>query len=150
MFQSNCPMVLWDYAIERRAKIVCSTTRSNYLLDGHTPHTKLTGQSTDISNIMDFGWYEWVIYRIEGQTYPFQHQKIGRTLRPATRAGNVMSQWVLTCGGEIMPRIQTLRGLTESEKSNLSMIKRMNDYDEYILTDLEKVISYQYSMKRIL
>ena len=131
MFESNCPMVLWDYAIERRAKIICSTTRSNYLLDGHTPHTKLTGQPTDISNIMDFGWYEWVIYRIEGQTFPFQHQKIGRTLGPATHAGNVMLQWVLTGGGEVMP-IQTLRRLTDSEMNNPSMIKRMNDYDEHI------------------
>ena len=128
LFQSNCPMVLWDYALERRAKIICSTPRSNYLLDGSTPHTKLTGQIADISNLIDFGWYDWVIYRVEGQKFPFQHQKLGRCLGPATHAGNTMSQWVLTRTGDVMP-IQTLRRLTESERNNKSMIDRMNEFD---------------------
>ena len=79
LFQSNCPMVLWDYALERRAKIICCTPRSNYLLNGSTPHTKLTGQIADISNLVDYGWYDWVIYRIEGQKFPFQHQKFLKT-----------------------------------------------------------------------
>ena len=34
MFDSNCPMVLWCYCIERRAVIINSTARSNYLLQG--------------------------------------------------------------------------------------------------------------------
>ena len=135
LFASNCPMILWDYALERRAKIICSTPRSNQLLDGTTPHTKLTGQMADISHLIDFKWYDWVVYRVEGQKFPFQHQKIGRVLGPATNAGNMMSQWVLTRTGDIMP-IQTLRRVTESELNNQSMIDRMKDFDKVIQSKL--------------
>jgi len=31
MFVTNSPLVFWDYAIERRATIINSTVRSNYL-----------------------------------------------------------------------------------------------------------------------
>ena len=55
LFKSNSPMILWDYALERRAKIICSTPRPNHLLNGMNPYTKLTGQVTYISDLVDFG-----------------------------------------------------------------------------------------------
>ena len=43
-------------------------------------------------------------------------EKLGRCLGPAKNQGNLMSQYILTEAGEVIP-IQTLRGsLTESEK----------------------------------
>ena len=62
MFDSNSPMVFWCYCVERRAEIINATVRSNFLLQGNTPHTKLTGQPTVISSLCEFGWYEWKIY----------------------------------------------------------------------------------------
>ena len=131
LFDSNAPMIFWCYCVERRAAIINATVRSNFLLQGNTPHTKLTGQPTDISSLCEFGWYEWVIYRIEGEKFPYQHQRLGRTLGPAKNAGNMMSQWVLTAGGEVMP-IQTLRALTPSEYNRPSMRDRMRDFDDFI------------------
>ena len=46
--KSNCPMVLWCYAAERRGKILASTSRNIYSLGGQVPATVLTGQHTDI------------------------------------------------------------------------------------------------------
>jgi len=131
MFVTNSPLVFWDYAIERRATIISSTVRSNYLLNGQTPYSKLTGEPTDISSIIEYDWYEWVIYRKEGVQFPYQHQKIGRALGPSQNAGNAMAQWILTGSGEIMP-IQTLRCMTDAEKNNPSMKDRMKEFDEYI------------------
>lgn len=124
-------MVLWCYCLERRASIINSTTRVNTLLQGQTPHSKLTGQPTDISHICEFGWYEWVVYRVEGAQFPANHQRLGRTLGPSSNAGSVMSHWVLTVTGDIMP-IQTLRRLTPSECASPTMKARMNDFDEAI------------------
>ena len=76
LFKSNAPLVLWCYCIERRADIVNVTVRSNYMLQGKTPHLMMTGQPTDISNICEYGWYEWVAYRIEGAKFPVQHQRL--------------------------------------------------------------------------
>ena len=129
MLVSNSPLVFCDYAIERRATIISSTVRSNYFLNGQTPYSRLTGEPTDISSIIEYDWYEWVIYRKEGVQFPFQHQKIGRALGPSQNAGNAMAQWILTGSGEIMP-IQTLRCMTDAERNNPSMKDRMKEFDD--------------------
>ena len=36
MRESDCPMVLWDYCIERRALIAYATAKDNYKLQGAT------------------------------------------------------------------------------------------------------------------
>ena len=132
MFVTNSPLlVFWDYAIECRATIINSTVRSNYLLNGQTPHLRLTKEPTDISSIIEYDWYEWVIYRKEGVQFPFQHQKIGRALGPSQNAGNTMAQWILTGNGEIMS-IHTLRCMTDAEKNNPAMKDRMKEFDDYI------------------
>ena len=120
MFQSNCPMVFWCYCVERRTDIINTTVRSNHLLQGVPPHI-ITGQPSDISPLCEFEWYyKWVIYRVKGQKFPLQHQKLGRVLGSAKNAGSMMSKWVLTATGDVMP-IQTLRSLTPAERNNPSM-----------------------------
>ena len=131
MFDANSPMAFWCYCIERRADIINATIRANHLLQGQTPYSKLTGQPTDISALCEYGWYEWVIYRVEGQKFPTQPRKLGRVLGPARNAGSAMSQWVLTAKGEVMP-IQTLRALTPAEQNNPAMKERMTAYDNFI------------------
>lgn len=61
------------YCIEQRAEIVNLTSRLNSQLQNQTPHTKLAGQPVDISHICEFGLYEWVVYRVQGQIYPHNH-----------------------------------------------------------------------------
>ena len=80
---SNCPMVLWCYAVERRANILSASTRNIYELYGQVPQSKISGQQTDISSLAAFGWYEWVYYRDPGQTYPMASERLGRCLGPA-------------------------------------------------------------------
>ena len=41
--ESNCPMVLWCYAAERRGKILAITSRNIYSLGGQVPVTVLIG-----------------------------------------------------------------------------------------------------------
>ena len=113
---THSPVVFWCYCIKRRAKIHVVCARENFQLDGTTPHSFLTGNITDISNLCWFGWFEWVKFRKEGASaaYPLPHEHLGRCLGPADNKGNVMAQNVLTIDGEILP-IQTLRSLTPSE-----------------------------------
>ena len=67
MFETSSYIVLWYYSVERRADIFNATCRSNHLLQNNTPHTVLARQPTDISNLYEYGWYDWVVYRVEGQ-----------------------------------------------------------------------------------
>ena len=60
---SNATMVLWDYAIQRRASIHNAAPRPLLQVDGKTPYVSTFGVQGDISNLCTSGWYEWLYYR---------------------------------------------------------------------------------------
>ena len=117
MKQSKSPMKLWDYCVEWSAKVLSSIAHEHYQLEGMTPKSKLTGQPTDISNLCEFGWYEWVQFRYDNNQFSEPHEHLGRCLGPAEHAGKVMSQWVMNKNGNVLP-IQTLRKLRDDEISS--------------------------------
>ena len=63
MKESNCPLVFWDYCMERRSCIYNLTAKDLFSLHGSNAHTSLTGDKGDISGICQFGWYEWCYLR---------------------------------------------------------------------------------------
>ena len=124
-------MVFWDYCIERRATIENSSAKENYLLKGSVPHSMMTGELTDISNLCVFKWYEWVKFRKIGEQFPYPTEWIGRCLGPARSKGNAMSQHVLTESGEVLP-VQTLRRLTPAEIASPIEVAKRERMDAYI------------------
>ena len=58
MRESNSPMSLWDYCVERRVRINNLTAKNNFKLHGTTPHTTTLAEEGDISSLCQFGWYE--------------------------------------------------------------------------------------------
>ncbi len=72
------------------------------------------GTDADISNLCQFGWYEWAYFREDSASFPFQKEQLGRCLDPAKNEGNEMAQWVLKDSGKVLPR-RTLRRLSTAE-----------------------------------
>ena len=71
------------------------TAKDLFQLQGQTPHFATFGEEGDISNICQFGWYEWVYFRETTSKFPFPAHVLGRCLGPAKNEGNEMTQWVL-------------------------------------------------------
>ena len=63
--ESDAPLVLWDFCLERLCKIFNHTALNLFQLDGMTPHTMMTGQPSDILAICEFAWNDWVYFRDE-------------------------------------------------------------------------------------
>lgn len=131
MKDSNCPLPLWDYCVERRARINNMTARDLFSLHGTTPHTALTGEEGDISNLCRYGWYEWCKFREQTAKFPFNKEVLGRVLGPASGEGNEMAQWVLKCNGNVVPR-RTLRPLSVDELHSPTEIKSREIFDTLI------------------
>ena len=131
MKESNCPLPLWDYCIERRARINNLTAKDRFNLHGLNAHTTLTGEEADISNLCKYGWYQWCYYRDQGEKFPFNHEVLGRVLGPATGAGNEMSQWILKANGNVVPR-RSLRPLTVAELNSPEEKERRKIFDKCI------------------
>jgi hypothetical protein len=56
MKESDCPLVFWDYCIERRARIKNLSAKDLFQLHGNTAHTATLHEEAVIPS---FGWYEW-------------------------------------------------------------------------------------------
>ena len=63
MLQEKYLLVFWNYCVEQRAAITNMTAKELFQLQGQTPHFATFGEAGDISNICQFGWYEWVYFR---------------------------------------------------------------------------------------
>jgi hypothetical protein len=129
---TNCPLALWDYCAECRALIHNLTPRDLFQTAGKTPTEATFGTQGDISNLCQFGWYDWCYYQEVGaHQFPHQRNLLGRVLGPSKNEGNEMAQNILTHNGKVVP-CRTLRRLTIDEIHNEVEIKKRNDFDERI------------------
>ena len=78
MRESNSPMRLWCYCCERRAAIMTMTANNLFQLQGQNPHMATLGEMGDISNLCQFGWYEWIYFRQHTNKFPYQKEVLGK------------------------------------------------------------------------
>lgn len=131
MKESNCPLVLWDYCLERRVRINNLTAKDRFYLHGTNAYTDLMGKPGDISNLCTYKWYEWCYYRENSANFPFNREVLGRILGPAKGEGNEMAQWVLKANGKVVPR-RTTRPLNTAEIHSPMEAKKRKVFDALI------------------
>eukprot|EP00957_Ditylum_brightwellii_P122404 9333716-Ditylum_brightwellii.AAC.2 len=128
MKESNCPLALWHYCVEQRALINSLTAKDSFNLNGTTPHTALTGEEGDISNICTFKWYKWCYSREQKMSYSFNKEMLGHVLGPAKGEGNEMAQWIMKGNGNVVLH-QTLRLLNLEKLKSKIKIRSYNLFD---------------------
>jgi hypothetical protein len=106
MVQRNVPQRLWDYGLQWVCDIQNRTSNSSRGLEGRCPLERITGETVDISEYLDFGFYDWVWYR---ENAGLGETKIGRWLGVSHRIGTLMSFWVLTSTGKVVSRTTVQR-----------------------------------------
>ena len=95
MLDTDSPLIFLDCCAERRALVTNMTANNLFQLQGQTSHFATFGEEGDISNICNFGWYEWVYFRETTAAFPYPAHVLGRCFGPAKNEGNEMTQWVL-------------------------------------------------------
>ena len=84
---------------------VCETMQRTHLrtnrVDGGVPLEKVTGETVDISNYLEFGFYDRVWYR---DNAGLGEQKIGRWLGVTTYIESIMTYQILQSNGEVIAR----------------------------------------------
>ena len=63
MRSSLSPLRLLDYCSQLQARIRTNNAHNNIRLDREVPQTLVDGTKFDISNLVEFGWYDWIKYR---------------------------------------------------------------------------------------
>ena len=95
-----------------------------------TLHEVTYGKQGDISNICNFGWYQWVYY-ITPKSFPEEKECLGRVLGPINNEGSYMSQSVVTSKATIVPQ-RSIRPLSISELNSETEQHKRETFDNFI------------------
>jgi hypothetical protein len=63
MVKRKVPKRLWDYGIVWACEIMTLTSNSSFFLDERTPMEQMTGETPNISEYLDFSFYDWIWYK---------------------------------------------------------------------------------------
>ena len=134
----SIPKRLWDYGLSHVAEIMSRTVRSG---SDRTPYEIVTGETPDISEFIDFTFYDWIWY-LNNPNDKESPPQLGRWLGVAHRVGSAMTYFVLTEKAEVLSRT-TVQGVTVNEQLSDDTRSRMEKYDLEVNNRLsdEKYIS---------
>jgi hypothetical protein len=104
------------------------TANSSFALEGRTPIEQITGETPDISEYLDFGFYDWVWYKDNAGV---GENMFGRWLGVSHRVGNLMSYWILTIACRVISRT-TVQRITHLELTTSEVNDRCKEYNERI------------------
>jgi len=135
MISTGSPKPLWDHCLELEALVRSCTCNNIYMTAGQVPETIMTGSTTDISHITEFGWYDWVMYRDNVPSYPDDRLIMGRCLGPTMDIGSALTARILQLNGQFMCR-STLRHLTNEELQSFDHLDKCRQFNESIATHL--------------
>jgi hypothetical protein len=126
MIKKRAPKRVWDYGFDW----VCETDNvmwnSSRYCQGRTPLEIITGETPDITEYLDFGFYDWVVYRSNAG---LGEAELGRWLGVSHRVGQLMSYWILPASGIPISAV-TVQRLTNAEQKTDEWKKRMQEFDD--------------------
>ena len=134
MVKKRVPRKLWDYG----ARWICETMQLTATSAGgmgtSIPLQVVTGETPDISEYLDFGFYDRVWYH---ENAGLGERKLGRWLGVSKRVGSLMSYWILTPKATVISRT-TVQRVTNLEAEVEENKKRFQEYDSFIVDRLEE------------
>ena len=125
MIRKRIPRELWDYGLRWMSETMSLSHTSAGTLNGHIPLTQVTGETADISEYLDFGFYDEVWFKDNAGTEPFEP---GRWLGVSDRTGNLMCYHVLNQRGVVVSR-STVQRVTNLEKTTSEMKDIFEKFD---------------------
>ena len=128
MVRKRVPRMLWDYGVIWCSEIMALTHSSAGSIHGGIPLEKVLGETPDISEYLDFGFYDKVWYKDNaglGEALP------GRWLGVSHRTGRLMCYYIITQSGRVVSR-STVQRVTNLESQQQDVIDTFKQYDEEI------------------
>jgi hypothetical protein len=126
MVERQVPPRLWDYGIVYVSEILSITARSK---DGRPGMEEVKGETIDISEWLDFEFYDYVWYWDEKKMDMTQAQRlVGRWLGIAHRIGSNMTYWILTKSGKVIAR-STVQHITTTDMAQPAIQDSVRVFD---------------------
>ena len=88
MYKKRAPKRIWDYGLVWICETGNLTVSSSRYAKGRTALEIITGETPDISEYLDFGFYDWVTYRADAG---MGELSLGKWLGVSHKVGQLMS-----------------------------------------------------------
>ena len=133
MSKKQVPRRLWDFGFIWVCETGNISVSSSKYAAGRTPVEIITGETPDISEYTDFGFYDWVTLK---QNAGLGEIQLGRWLGVSHKVGQLMSYWILPISGRPISCV-TVQRLTNLEQQTQEWITKMNDFTSCITKKFE-------------
>ena len=133
MANNAVPHRLWDYGLVYEAEIMSRTCRHH---DDCSGIEILTGNTPDISEWLDFTFYDLVWYHVPGNNMRTENRRLGRWLGISHHVGSDMCYWILTQSARVIATT-TVQHVLQPETLDLTLRSRIADFDTAIRTRLD-------------
>ena len=104
------------------------TTSSSRYANGRTPLEFITGETPDISEYLDFGFYDWVVYKSNAGV---DSPELVRWLGVSHRTGPFLLYWILPASGIIIS-CNTVQHITKLEMATTEMQDKMSAFTDKV------------------
>ena len=133
MVKQRVPKELWDFGLVWVSEITSMTYTTAGSINGCIPITAVTGETPDISEYLDFGFYDKIWYKDNAGLSPMEP---GRWLGVSSKTGRLMCYWILNKKGSIVSR-STVQRVTNLELETKSVQEIFHEFDESIHSKLK-------------
>jgi len=131
MIKKRVPMRLWCYAAEFYTERHSLTVPGMYRNKGRTGYEVTLGMTPDISEYIEFDFYDYCFYWDNPQSYPQENKHIGRWLGIAHRVGQALVYWIMNDKGSVIAR-STVIPVEPGDYDVDETKERMKDLDRTI------------------
>ena len=131
MIRKKVPRELWDYGlrwVSETMSLTHTTSGTRNIGEGCIPLTQVTGETPDISEYLDFGFYDRVWFKDNGGTSPPEPV---RWLGILERVGRAMCYWILNQNGQVVSR-STVQNVTTLELTTVDIKETFQEFDQRI------------------
>jgi hypothetical protein len=130
--RKNVHRRVWDYALVYDSEILSRTTRRE---GDRTGYEKITGETPDISEWLDFGFYDHVWYW-DTPNEDIASSKIARWLGVSHRIGSGLCYWLLKENGQVLSKT-TVQHITRLDLEVDDVKAKIKTYDDLLMVRLD-------------
>ena len=129
--KTNAPRRLWDYCTIYQCELRNLIAHPHFKLQGRTPYEIVVGRTPDISEYLDYHWYQNVWYYDQEAQFPEDRRKLGKWIGVAHRVGQALCYYILPASARPIVR-STVQALTDDELLSESICEQIAVLDRSI------------------
>ena len=147
MGSRNVPRQLWCFGLKHQARLM------HFILRGHNERAgneMITGKTPDISEYLDFNFYDLVWYWRQPSPSLSEHDReLARWMGVAHRVGSDMCYWLMPVSG--VPVVNSsVQHVTAEDLQNPEIMQQIDDFNRRLETQLDDTCPPRRGHQRLL